>query len=237
MISAFGADFSRAFCLGCASIGTRLEWPFAVLCLEGDGMNPYAANASGARGMWQRMPTQVVIDGVPRTLPPGVPPPAGCIARPVKGPDGAVIHQTVWRLYSPTDPVRQINDYFAYTRAMIAELRAGKLTSRSALYCLNLAPARVYGGTYTDETIVYSTNVEDEPLNARGHAFAKTYWPDAYQANARAFGLDPKNPHGRILMSDLATGLDAAVARHQAKYDAELTAAYVANAGGPPDAA
>lgn len=52
----FGPAWSRALCVGCASLGVPPEWVLAVLALE-SGFNPLAKNASGARGLWQRMPS------------------------------------------------------------------------------------------------------------------------------------------------------------------------------------
>lgn len=217
----FGVEFSGALCLGCASLSVPPEWVLAVLCLEGNGMDPHAANASGARGMWQRMPEPVLVGGRPLILDLVAPCPVGCVLRvahDLHDPTKVVGH-SVWKLYAPTDPVRQLNDYFAWTRVELRNVNAGAIRSREALYCCNLAPERLRNGGYDPDTVLYPAPT------------------DAYRANARSFGLDPNDPKGALRMSDLATGLDAAVKRHQAKFDAELEAANVANAGGPLNAA
>lgn len=222
-MTAFGPDFSGALCLGASSLGVPVEWPLAALCLEGDGMNPYAANASGARGMWQRMPDQLYQGGRPWTLAVDAPAPPGCVLRNVRDAAGVVVGHTVWRLYLVTDPVQQLNDYFAWTRDRLHDGKVGRLKSREALYCCNLAPARLAGGAYDDETVLYSMRRED------GNA----YFPAGYQQNAAPFGLDAKDPAGRLQMKHLAHGLDAAVARHRAKFDAELAAAREVEAAQP----
>lgn len=215
----FGPEWSRALCLGCASLDVPPDWVLAVLALEG-GFNPLARNASGARGMWQRMPDPVYSNGKPLVLGNGEPAPPGCIVRSVKDKiTGVVTGQSVHRLYAPTDPVQQINDFFAWTRSRLHVVNSGKLKSRSALYCCNLAPERLRDGRYTDETILYSAPSE------------------AYKQNAAPFGLDAKDPHGALRMKHLAYGLDAAVARHRTRYNAELAAAHIANVTPPPDAA
>lgn len=226
----FGPEFSRAMCIGCRSIGAEIEWVCATLCLEGGGMNPNAANPSGARGMWQRMPEQLFAQGRPLVLPIGAPAPPGCILRDAKDPKDRtlIVGRSVWRLYGTKDPVQQLQDYFAWTRDRLASLNAGPLKHRSALYCINLAPERLRDGKYGDETVLYSMRVED----------GRACYPDAYKQNAASFGLIPTDALGRLQMKHLAVGLDAAVRRHQAKYDAEVTAAYAANAHGsnPPPA-
>ena len=102
----------------------------------------------------------------------------------------------------------------------------GGYKSRSALYCANLAPARLINGAYDDDTILYSANIEDKDLpNA-------TYWPRAFKDNAPAFDveIDPeKNPDQRLRLYHLETGLNKAVIATQKRFDAELEAAYVAN--------
>lgn len=122
--------------------------------------------------------------------------------------------------YDVADPVKQIEDAFGFWRAMVRGFRA-PLRSREAVYCLNLAPARLRDGQYDDETVLYGAPSM------------------AYKQNAKAFGLDPEDPVGRIRMRNLAHGIDAAIARHRARYDAELAAAYAVNAsgGGPPEEA
>ena len=168
-VTTFGPPWTRLLIDGAASLHVPCEWVLAVLALE-SGFNPLARNASGARGLWQRMPR----DGVP---------------------------------YAETDPTRQLADAFAFWRQMLAAFRVGAPTSREAFYCLNLAPARLKDGRYNDDTVLYA---------APGAA---------YRANAAPFGLDPEDPVGRLRMRDLASGLDAAVRRCRARYDAELGAA------------
>lgn len=186
MTTTFGPAWTGALLLGCESLGVAPAWTLAKIALESD-FNPFARNASGARGLGQRMPA----NGVE---------------------------------YAVTDPVRQLNDAFTFWRAMRATLKVGEFRSREALYCLNLAPARLLGGQYDDETILYSANADDERLNQFHGRFERTYWPIAYQQNAAAFGLDPHDTLGRLRMRDLARGLDAAVARNRSRYDAELAA-------------
>lgn len=111
------------------------------------------------------------------------------------------------RPYAVTDPVRQLNDAFAFWRAMVESMRVGTLTSCAAFYCLNLAPARLRNGAYNDETVLYEA-------------------PGAsYRQNAAAFGLSPDATSGAIRIKHLEIGLAAAVARNQARYNAELAAA------------
>lgn len=127
--------------------------------------------------------------------------------------------------YTVTDPVRQINDAFAFWRAFMTQHHIATFKSGNEFYCLNLAPARLIGGLCDESTIIYSTNPEDQPLNAQGDRFSRTYWPTAYRDNAAPFGLDPKDPRGRLRMRDLSAGLDAAVKRCQARFGAELAEA------------
>lgn len=108
--------------------------------------------------------------------------------------------------YAETDPVRQLRDAFAFWRAMVVAFDVGRLSSREALYCLNLAPARLRGGCYDDDTALYAAPSR------------------AYEQNAAAFGLDPRDTRGVIRMRHLAHGLDAAIARCRGRYDAELEA-------------
>ena len=109
--------------------------------------------------------------------------------------------------YAVTDPVRQLQDAFAFWRVMVADMRVDLLRTREAFYCLNLAPARLRFGQYNDDTALYAA-------------------PSiAYRENAGPFGLDPYAKDGSLRIRDLAHGLDAAIARCLARYDAELAAA------------
>ena len=168
-MTTFGAAWTRRLVQSSAALAVPCEWVLAVLALE-SGFNPSARNASGARGLWQRMPR----DGVP---------------------------------YAETDPTRQLADAFAFWRQMLAAFRVGAPTSREAFYTLNLAPARLKNGSYDGETVLYE---------APGAA---------YRANAAPFGLDPGARTGAIHIRHLAHGLDGAVHRCRARYDAELGAA------------
>jgi hypothetical protein len=183
----FGHAFTTALTTGAASLGVPVAWVLGVLALE-SGLDPMAANRSGARGLWQCMP----VNGRP---------------------------------YLVSDPAQQMRDAVAFWSRFSIKFETGTFRSREAFYCLNLAPARLIGGEYHDDTIVYSTNMQDRILNPRGARFAQTFWPEAYRQNARAFGLDPLDAHGRIRMRDLAVGLDAGIRRCRARYDAELAAA------------
>lgn len=116
--------------------------------------------------------------------------------------------------YTTTDPVQQIRDAFAFWTLMKVHFRVPRFTSREAFYCLNLAPARLRDGAYDSETVLYA---------APGAA---------YQMNAPAFGLDPRAKDGAIRIRHLAAGLEAAIRRCRARYDAELEAAMVANVSG-----
>jgi hypothetical protein len=109
--------------------------------------------------------------------------------------------------YAQTDPVRQLRDGIGFWRDMIDTMRTGVILSREAFYCLNLAPARLRHGDYDDDTVIYA---------APG---------DAYRMNAAPFGCDPRAPQGRILMRDLAHGLDRAIVNCRGRYDAELALA------------
>lgn len=122
-------------------------------------------------------------------------------------------------LYAERDPVKQLTDGVGFW----LRYKGGGFRCREALYCANLAPARLLGD-YDDETILYSANPEDEPLNSMGAAFTKTFWPRAYRDNAHAFGLDPADPLGRLRMKHLSVGLDAARYQSRARIDAELAA-------------
>lgn len=228
MTAVFGPAFSRALVEGCALLGVPPEWTLAKIALE-SGFNPNASNGSGARGLWQKMPEQVWGNGKPLTVPVGSSPPPGCILRAVKGVSGKILHMTVWRLYSCPAPEVQIRDAFRSWRSSQVNTQIGPFKTREALYCLNLAPARLAGGEYDDETIIYSADPADAPLNRLGGRFTLTFWPTAYRENAAPFGLNPSDSKGKIRMHQLAYGLDKYVAINRARYDAELAAAYVAN--------
>lgn len=175
----FGPAFSKALCEVCGALSqpgwpVLPEWVCAVLALE-SGFDPHAHNASGAFGLWQKMPEH----GIP---------------------------------YQVTDPVQQLRDYCAFTRSKRNTFSPFKrFECREGLYLANLAPARLKLGQ-TRDIVVYA---------APG---------DSYSENARSFGKEPHDPHGVILVSDLAVGIDAGVARCRARYDAEVAAAYSANA-------
>jgi hypothetical protein len=137
-------------------------------------------------------------------------------------------------LYAVTDPVQQLRDGFALWRRFVGK----GLRHRSALYCANLAPARLAIPSYDDDTILYSANIDDEPINDLRGGYTQTFWPRAYRDNAAPFGLDPKadgtavdertkkhRGEGRLRMKHLAHGLDVAVRACRARYDAELDAA------------
>lgn len=196
------------------------SWPLAKIALE-SGFNPTAEHPkSHARGLWQCMPIEVT--RFPRGAKLIVPPIQHYL---MPNSDGTT---SLMRKYScPAPEVQMVEGFKFWLR-----YRGQGFRCREALYCANIAPARLLG-TYDADTIIYSANLEDAPLNNRGPAFVKSYWPEAYKQNAAAFGLDPRDPKGRILLRHLAVGLDAAIRRTQARYDAELTAAYVANARGP----
>ncbi len=176
-MTTFGRGWSLAFVAECATLGVPVEWPLAVFALE-SGFNPLARNASGARGLFQKMPA----NGVE---------------------------------YAVTDPIQQMRDAFAFWRAMCGSFHVGEITSREALYCLNLAPARLKGGRYDTETALYEAPSK------------------AYRQNAAPFGLDPNDPVGVIRMRHLAVGLDRYVAKCRPRYDAELDAAEDASARPP----
>lgn len=195
-------------------------WTLKKIALE-SGFDERACNrTTRARGLWQCMPLEVHRYPVGVALPK---PPAGHFLR--ANDDGTT---SLMREYPCPPPHLQLREAFAFW----LKSRGTGFRSAEALYCANLAPARLKG-PYDDDTIVYSTNPDDEPLNRKSIQYSKTYWPAAYRDNAAAFGLNPKDPRGRIRMRDLAVGLDAAVKRHQDRYDAELTAAMVANVRGP----
>jgi hypothetical protein len=230
-VAVFGTRFSVALCEGCAmlsSLGTPVppEWVLGALALE-SGFNPRAANASGARGLWQKMPEPVVQKGKPVVLAVDAKPPPGCLLRDIRDPmTKQVTGKSLWQLYACPAPEVQIAEAcrFWWQFARAQKMPSG-FTSREALYCCNLAPARLRGGRYTGETVLYSANEEDKGLDV--------YWPAAYLQNCEAFGLAKAAGELRLRMRHLATGLDRAIARHRARYDAEVAAAYVANAQQP----
>jgi hypothetical protein len=165
-VAVFGAEFSRRLMAGCKALGVPPEWVLAVLALE-SGFNPNAANPSGARGLWQRMPDR-----------------------------------TTGALYSRPPPPQQIADAFLFWSQMQRAFRVPRFTSRAAFYCCNLAPARLSGGHYGPDTVLYQGDT-------------------AYRQNA---SLDVDHD-GRITLGELEPCLDRAVRGHQARYDAELASA------------
>lgn len=196
----FGEAWSRALVLECDELCVEHEWALAVFALESD-FNPHARSQADARGLWQRMPRPIGAD-------PNHPPPGSYVRTDKMG------RQTVWMPYLVTDPIAQLQDGFAFwTEANVRYNGDMGLATREAFYCLNFAPARLSGGHYSDDTPIYSCRQSD------GVAF----WVAGYKANAKSFGLDPDDTNGRILMRDLAIGLDAAVLRNRARYDAELS--------------
>lgn len=235
----FGDGWSRALCLGCSRLSAlghpvAPEWVLAIIALESAGTwdpevlqgrarlvpasgpndkraevfghnGQRLSHGTGARGLMQHMPARLKRDrGKPDLL----------------------------TLYAPSDPVVQLTDGIRSWCDQATRHKFGGFRSREALYCANLAPARLIGGEADDETILYSANPEDAPWNERGGRFVKTFWPEAYRANAKPFGLDPMDPRGALRMKHLAHGLDAAVRQCRARYDAELSAVYVVNARG-----
>lgn len=233
-LQTFGYTFSRALVLGCARLSAlghdvRPEWILDIIALESAGTwDPLVlqgkarlvpasgpkdkrpevegtaglrlTHGTGARGLFQVMPLRQPRKDMPVLL----------------------------RLYGQTDPVQQLADKVRVLADSCIRHRFGAYSSREALYCANLAPARLIGGEYDDDTILYSADPYDEPLNMRPNG-ARTYWPLGYQMNARPFGLDPADPKGKLRMRDLARGLDAAAAASRARINAELEAAFVAN--------
>lgn len=109
--------------------------------------------------------------------------------------------------YAVADPIRQMSDAFTFWRQMSDAFHVTVFRRREAFYCLNLAPARLKNDRYDDETELYSAPSSE------------------YRMNAGPFGLDPKDPGGVLRMRNLAHGLDAAVERCRARYDAECEAA------------
>lgn len=229
-MTTFGTAFSRALVDGgvaLSALGSPVppEWILAVIALESgfrpdrlqgdarlvpasghDDKRPEVAgtgglrlsHGTGARGLLQHMPRRVKRAGLPDLL----------------------------HLAPRKPPHVQVADGVAFWvgQARAFDVRGG-FTSREALYCANLAPARLQGGRYDAETTLYSRAEAD-----RGKP---CYWPAGYVQNARPFGLDPHDVEGQLRMRHLAAGLDAAVKACHARYDAEVTAAYAVNAGGP----
>jgi len=235
----FGPNWSRALCLGCARLSTLghdvlPEWILAMIALESAGtwdpkvlqgrarlvpasgpkdMRPEVAgtggpgrpllrlsHGSGAKGLFQVMPTRQERKVLPDLL----------------------------TLYAEEDPLAQLAHKIRALADWSIRHRVGGYKSRAALYCANLAPARLVGGAYDDDTILYSADPADAPLNDRPNG-ARTFWPAGYRMNAAPFDLDPADPKGKLRMRHLDRGLDKAVAASRARYDAEVAAAYVAN--------
>lgn len=215
-VARFGTEFARIYVSGCRSLGIELPWGLAVLALE-SGFNPKAANASGARGLFQKMPEQVMAkNGAPVFLPADAAPPPGFVTRDTRD-EGGSPKRTLWKLYSCPLPAQQIADAFLFWCAMAKTFNVESFSSRGAFYALNLAPARLARGTEAAR-VLYSSRKDLHP---------EEYWPAAYEANK---GLDPllADGHSRkgwIEIRDLEAPLDKAVANHKARYDAELAAA------------
>ena len=219
-VTLFGAEFSKQYALGCRALGIELPWGLAVLALE-SGFNPHAQNASGARGLFQKMPEQVLArTHQPVILPPDAVAPPGFLVKDEHGDKTdmkKVTGRTLWKLYTCPSPAQQIEDAFRFWSAMKETFHVGEFSSRGAFYALNLAPARLARGT-EPERVLYSSRKDLHP---------EEYWPAAYEANK---GLDPlladgKTRKGWIEIRDLEAPLDKAIARCKAKYDAELAAA------------
>lgn len=214
----FGPAWSRALVEGCTLIRVPPEWVLAVLLYESgldperlhanaslvpatgpDDMRPEVAGSgglrlskgSGARGLFQKMPTVERRDGLPPLM----------------------------RLYAERDPVRQLRDAFQFWNAMIYTFRAGVPKSRAAFYCVNLAPARLKDGAYTDETVLYGIKKDASGNIVKSSA----YWMNR--------GLDVDGD-GAIQMRELEPILVKAVEQNRTRFDAELAAAYVSNLAG-----
>lgn len=216
MVKVFGPAWSRGMCDVARELNVPLEWPLAKIALE-SGFDPLARNASGARGLWQAMPKDMGEHDGQSTLPPG------WYLRTVMRDGKTTVR--MMKPYLTTDPVVQLREGLAFWKAMARDFHVGAFRSRASLYCLNIAPARLRDGAYDDETILYSADPAD-----KAHAY---YWPTAYRQNAASFGLNPADPVGKLRMKHLDVGLDAAIARHRARYDAELEAAAIANVAPP----
>lgn len=143
---------------GCDSLGLWPVWVFDVLALE-SGLDPLRmqANATiikptsqadrrpmikgrepnvlsagtGARGLWQKMPTVIERWPVKLLKADGTPDPAAGMPKLIA-------------LYAPSDPVQQLKDAFAFWAQQKKDFWGpDNLPSREHFYCLNLAPARV----------------------------------------------------------------------------------------------
>lgn len=153
--------------------------------------------------------------------------------------------------YSCPAPHIQMADAIRFWSSQIKDV----VRSREDLYLANLAPARLSNPERNLDTIVYSANPEDVPLNATKGG-ASTYWIQAYHQNSGPFGLDPgvlvKDASGRVVglkvsrgdarlrVRDLAKGLDKYAGHFRSRIDRELEAAHLANVmpdEPPPDAA
>lgn len=212
-LSAIGALVDPAWILAKIALESAGTWSVDVLQGRAKLVTPNGPNdmrpevagsgglrlshGNGARGLFQRMP--------PRRL-----------ERAGKA--------DLLYLYTEPDPVRQLADAVLGWSEFARKHRTGGFKSRAALYCANLAPARLIGGGYDGETILYSANEADRELPLR------TYWPEAYRQNAAPFGLDPRatgkpgEQEGRLRMKHLDYGLDAAVRATTRRYTAELEA-------------
>lgn len=225
-VAVFGSRFSVALVEGCgllSSLGTPVpvRWVLRCIALE-SGFNQKAANASGARGLWQRMPEQQFAQGRPVVLPLDAKAPQGFILRDVRDPmTKQVTGRSLWKLYSCPAPEVQIAEACRFWWRMARDLKVeGGFRTCEALYCANLAPARLRGGRYNDETVLYSANDADKGLDS--------YYPAGFLQNHAAFGL-PEDGERRLRMKHLTFGLDSAERRLRARVDAEETAANVAN--------
>jgi hypothetical protein len=165
----FGKNFTATLLEGSRNLGIDPAWILAVIALE-SGFNPFAANPSGARGLWQKMPEKKVLYDVGKS------------------------------------PAVQLGDAIHFWQFMQKTFQAGPFKSRAAFYCLNLAPARLKGGTYTGETVLYAGDI----------AYKQNRWLDI-------------NKDGKITIDELEPCLARAVVAHQTKFDAELETALAEN--------
>lgn len=123
-------------------------------------------------------------------------------------------------LYSIDDPIEQLNEGIErFYNASIGN-KFGGYKTREALYCANLAPARLVNGNYNDDTILYTRDVK--------YKGQKCYYPPGYIMNAEPFGLDPDDPEGALRMKHLSIPLDQVYKSD--RYNAEVEAAYIINA-------
>ncbi len=195
-MSTFGPEFTKALLVGCSDLKVPPEWVLAVLALE-SGFKLTAANPSGARGLWQKMP-----DMVSQTWPQGKALPPGHFQK---------ANGSVWRYYDVSKPAHvQLEDAFRFWRNMQRTFSMGAWPSRAAFYCTNLYPATLRGGKYNDDTVLFAKGTK------------------AYEQNA---GLDYRK-RGFVCIDDLDRSLERAVKNCQARYNAELGAAMVANISG-----